>query len=300
MPYMRPLLATDLSDAARPAARLLPLLCALEARGRAVTVLPHPDMPTRLPRDAREDVRAAIEARRVDAENVLREWLRAEKLSSYEAQVRYGSIVRMLTREAETADIVAVGATGTSRLERIMLGSVARGILRRVGCDTLVARDGQGPRPIQSILLATDFQASSRAAAEVASSIAAMTGAHTQLLHTIDPSVAAGILYPGEMAGYDTSTVQKYAVDEIHRLNLERFEGSADERVVHGRAAQAIVAAGKDARADLLIVGSHGEGIASRVLLGSVAEAVVERAHCSVLLVRPRRRAAPSFTDGSP
>lgn len=288
MPYSRPLLATDLSDAARPAARLLPLLSSVDAQGRAVLVLQHPDMPTRLPREARDELRAAIEARRADAENVLREWLRAERLPDYDAQVRYGSVVRMLAREAETADIVALGATGLSRIERVLLGSVARGVLRRVGCDTLIARDGTAP--IRNVLVATDFQGSSRAAAEVAASITAITGAQVHLLHAIDPGVANGLIYASPASvGYDTSTVQKYALDEVHRLNVERFDGRADERVVHGRAAHAIVAAAKDARADLVLVGSHGEGIASRILLGSVAEAVVERSPCSVLVVRPRR-----------
>ena len=39
--------------------------------------------------------------------------------------------------------------------------------------------------------------------------------------------------------------------------------------------------------ADLVVVGTHGRGGAARALLGSVAEAVVRDAGCSVLVIPP-------------
>jgi nucleotide-binding universal stress UspA family protein len=40
--------------------------------------------------------------------------------------------------------------------------------------------------------------------------------------------------------------------------------------------------------ADLIIVGSHGQSFWSRALLGSVSNAVVNHAPCSVLVVKMR------------
>jgi nucleotide-binding universal stress UspA family protein len=50
--------------------------------------------------------------------------------------------------------------------------------------------------------------------------------------------------------------------------------------------AAAIVRAAEAAGADLIVVGSRGSTGLRRVLLGSVARDVVERAHCPVLVVR--------------
>jgi nucleotide-binding universal stress UspA family protein len=43
--------------------------------------------------------------------------------------------------------------------------------------------------------------------------------------------------------------------------------------------------------ADLIVVGSHGRGLAERFLLGSVSQAVTAHAGCSVEIVRRRRKA---------
>jgi nucleotide-binding universal stress UspA family protein len=44
--------------------------------------------------------------------------------------------------------------------------------------------------------------------------------------------------------------------------------------------------------ADLIVVGSHGRRGIKRFLLGSVSEAVAMNAHCSVVVVRGRKKSA--------
>jgi nucleotide-binding universal stress UspA family protein len=53
-----------------------------------------------------------------------------------------------------------------------------------------------------------------------------------------------------------------------------------------GKTATEIVKAAKDWSADLIVIGSHGRGGVDRLLLGSVAEAVMRHAACPVLVVR--------------
>jgi nucleotide-binding universal stress UspA family protein len=53
-----------------------------------------------------------------------------------------------------------------------------------------------------------------------------------------------------------------------------------------GEPAEALVRAGRDADADMIVVGSTGSGFVARALLGSTAENVVRRAPCDVLVVR--------------
>ena len=61
---------------------------------------------------------------------------------------------------------------------------------------------------------------------------------------------------------------------------------SVRTRILDGVPAQVIVEEARDWSADLIVVGSHGYGFMKRMLLGSVAGAVVANAPCSVLVVR--------------
>jgi nucleotide-binding universal stress UspA family protein len=70
------------------------------------------------------------------------------------------------------------------------------------------------------------------------------------------------------------------------RLKAAGF--AADLQVVADTsAANAIVDAARAWEADLIVMGSHGWSGLHRLLLGSVAEAVMRHAHCSVQVVRP-------------
>ncbi len=58
--------------------------------------------------------------------------------------------------------------------------------------------------------------------------------------------------------------------------------------VAAGHPAERIVALATAIEASLVILGTHSRSGVSRMLLGSVAEAVVRRAPCGVLVLRPR------------
>lgn len=82
---------------------------------------------------------------------------------------------------------------------------------------------------------------------------------------------------------------------------------SVSSRVIPGHPRSALNAVAARWKADLVVVGSRGLGPLRRLLLGSVAAAVVRRAGCSVEIVRPApwRRRRPGMrlllaTDGSP
>lgn len=57
--------------------------------------------------------------------------------------------------------------------------------------------------------------------------------------------------------------------------------------VVKGSPERELIDAAAEWRADLIVVGSHGRGFWGRLTLGSVTDAVVHHAPCSVLVVRP-------------
>ena len=48
-----------------------------------------------------------------------------------------------------------------------------------------------------------------------------------------------------------------------------------------------IVAYAKNQKADLIVIGTHGTRGLEKILLGSVAERVLKRAHCPTLIINP-------------
>lgn len=75
------------------------------------------------------------------------------------------------------------------------------------------------------------------------------------------------------------------AVSEAQTSGVENVTGVCEEGVV----VDEILARLAADPADLLVVGSRGLSTAQRILLGSVSTALVTRAPCPVLVVRPPR-----------
>ena len=73
---------------------------------------------------------------------------------------------------------------------------------------------------------------------------------------------------------------------EFIKTHLPNAAASITSKVDLGIPAQAIVEAAGTWGADLVVVGSHGYGFWGRLALGSVSDAVVHHAPCSVLVVR--------------
>lgn len=63
-------------------------------------------------------------------------------------------------------------------------------------------------------------------------------------------------------------------------------------KIVEGDPAEMIIAEALDWDADLIVLGSHGHGRLKRMMLGSVAGAVVANAPCSVQVVRTKHAEA--------
>jgi len=85
-----------------------------------------------------------------------------------------------------------------------------------------------------------------------------------------------------------TALVQRYVEDR-----RQAFRGSLDSVRVRAHLrleapAQEIAQIAADLEADLVVVGTHGRRGIARLLLGSVAEAVVRLAPCPVFVVRPK------------
>ena len=77
---------------------------------------------------------------------------------------------------------------------------------------------------------------------------------------------------------------------ESGRLREDGWDG--DALVRNGNPVDEILNVAEEIDADLIVLGSHGTGMAKRFLLGSVSDRVLEYAACSVLIVKQRPGAA--------
>ena len=74
--------------------------------------------------------------------------------------------------------------------------------------------------------------------------------------------------------------------EEIVRAAFRDSSKKITTKVIVGNAKETIVHDAEKFGADLIVLGSHGYGFLDRILLGSVSNAVLNHAHCSVLIVR--------------
>ena len=138
------------------------------------------------------------------------------------------------------------------------------------------------------ILVAIDDSKCSEAAVNgVANYLKAQT-AEVRILHVL-PSMVFSTL-PQTPRGYapemEDLTKQAHALVDKYAEQLRAGGYQVDSTVESGDACDTIIDIAAQWQADLIVLGSHGPKGVGRLLLGSVAYAVVRRATCSVLIFR--------------
>jgi len=196
------------------------------------------------------------------------------------------------------AELIVVGTQGRTGFDRWWFGSVAETTVRAASSSVLVARGGPEAAEggYRTILVGTDFSSLAEHAMARALDVAAK-GAQIRVLHAWH---MPGIISPESVVGLPElrDAVEAGCRDQsqtLLRAWRERATGFAlDGEVLEGRARDVLVDRATALGADLIVVGSHGRRGVRHLLLGSVAEAVVRHAPCSVLVARGPEAAAAS------
>jgi nucleotide-binding universal stress UspA family protein len=136
---------------------------------------------------------------------------------------------------------------------------------------------------IRTILQPTDFSERSAFALGLACSLARDYGARLILLHVAEP--------PYTVASEGMLVIPPLVDLEPFRERLQRLLPSdpkiaVEHRVVPGDPATEILQAAEETHSDVVVLGTHGRTGVARFLMGSVAEQVVRRAPCPVLVVK--------------
>ena len=147
---------------------------------------------------------------------------------------------------------------------------------------------------LKNILVATDFSKPSDVALAYGRDLARSYGSALNVLHVADN---AFLLFGGDPA---TTFVpdQQAEIERSAREQLEELITDDDRTMLHARSvvvtavgvAQAIVDYASAHACDLIVMGTHGRGAMAHLLMGSVAERVVQLSPCPVLTVRSPER----------
>ncbi len=166
-------------------------------------------------------------------------------------------------------------------------------------------------KPIQTLLVATDFSKTSKCAEERAALLAMEHGARLILLHNLS-GLALQRLRERLLHDYASTEAQllEHYRDALQRLAEDlggRWQIEVTTLLTTGQAHREISCAAGKSGADLVVVGAMGEHPVREFFLGSTAERVVRESPAPVLVVRnksrepyPRVLAALDLSSNSP
>lgn len=281
--YQRITLATDGSKDARTAAAALGAL-PWEA-GTAITIvgvvpISRPSAGSVLPmtgvgQDAVAFLELEQEAARVGATEAVAATaaeLRAAAPGITIAEVvRTGGTAEEILAQAEEdgADLVVAGAKGHGMLGAFVLGSVSEALVERSVCPVLIVRGGAWAAAAR-VLVGVGPEDEPERLGDAVLRLPLPQGSRVVVASVTD---AGGGEQADRLAAHLAANTQDLAVET---------------RSLKGDVAGELVRAAKEVPADLIVAGARARrGMRAHLGLGSVSRALVRRAACSVLVVRP-------------
>jgi nucleotide-binding universal stress UspA family protein len=217
------------------------------------------------------------------ATKVAEEAMPADRKVSVARKLVYSAPVPALLKMSEAAEMIVMGSSGHGLLTRGLLGSVSSTVVRHANCPVAVLRNEEPPPRNAPVLLGTDGSPASELATEIAFDEASRRGVDLVAIHAWSDAAVVEIFeidWPaveGEarrslaesLAGWQ----ERYPDVTVHRL------------IAQDRPARHLI--DKAETAQLVVVGSHGRGGLSRMLLGSVSNAVLHSVRIPIIVARP-------------
>jgi nucleotide-binding universal stress UspA family protein len=192
---------------------------------------------------------------------------------------------------ASQADLIVIGSHGRGALGSAVFGSVAAEVVEYADTPVLIVRTTS----ISRLVLADDGSASAAAARSLLGRMPGFQGLPVRVVSVVErqpswfgwsaeaPAVSAALEDAIQAALSEHRTIATAGAAELSSAGL-----LAESLVPSGDPAHELVLAAEQFKADLIMMGTRGTTGLERLLLGSVARKVVQRAHCSVLVLRAR------------
>jgi len=211
----------------------------------------------------------------------------AERWPGLSVEVRQvaGGPGATMVEESRRADLVVVGSRGLGGFVGLLLGSVGAQVAAHAHCPVLVVRPDEQPIDMDApVLVGVDGSEASRLAAGYGAAEATLRKVPLVLVHVGPPGEDRAT--PEEVeesqAAYQAEAVRLLA-DASAAVRAEYPDLVVREHPVRAAgAAQGLIEA--SGTASLLVVGTRGRHGFTGLLLGSVSQAVIQHAHCPVLV----------------
>ncbi len=208
----------------------------------------------------------------------------AEYLNS--GMVHAGNPADAIVETAKDFDLIVMTTHGRTGFSRLIMGSVAEKVIRFSPVPVLVVEEASAVKPMNKILLTTDFSEYSNKAIPFARSIATATGAQLDIIHVVSFEQFGSI--PQIQSATDTKKKQ------MQELVSERFDDMREQvktevlstqRSIHEK----ITKYAHKGDYNLVIMATIGRTGLEYLRLGSTASNVVRHVENAVLTVNPRR-----------
>jgi nucleotide-binding universal stress UspA family protein len=202
-----------------------------------------------------------------------------------------GNPSQVLIDYSREAKVIVLGSRGLGGIKGMVLGSVSAAVASHAYCPVVVTReDTDDLEQSGPVVVGIDGSEISAKATEWAFAEASARGTTLVAVHTwMDPQVqaaAAGIALTEE----DWKQLEEQQLQTLsERLAgfSSRYPDVTVERVVtRDRAVRALVEQADGAQ--LVVVGSHGRGGFTGMVLGSTSRALLQASPCPVMVVRPQ------------
>lgn len=199
-------------------------------------------------------------------------------------QLVYSAPAPALLELSDAAEMIVMGSSGRGLLARGLLGSVSSTVVRHANCPVAVVRDEKLPDLTTApVLLGTDGSPASELATEIAFDEASRRGVDLLAFHAWSDAAVSEVFeieWPAVESEAQRSLAESLAgwEERYPDVTVHRF-------IARDRAARHLI--DKSETAQLVVVGSHGRGGLTRMLLGSVSNAVLHSVRVPVIVARP-------------
>jgi len=212
--------------------------------------------------------------------------IKAEVISGDPASVIVDAAV------AEEVDLIIMSTHGYSGLDRFIMGSVTQRVLRHAPCPVMVIRK-RGV--LERVMITLDGSELAEAAVEPGLELADQFEAMTTFLRVKEPQSQPNFelvtQLEGIEAGFGEHLLEDYYGSVDSYLVKQQLQYADDRPIAtataYGDPVEAIIRHVQSEHINLLVMATHGRTGLNRWVYGSVAEKVLQRVDCAVLLIRP-------------
>lgn len=205
--------------------------------------------------------------------------------------VAEGNPAQLLIEYSHEAKLIVLGSRGLGALKGVVLGSVSSHVASNACCPVIVTKaDTLEPvNPDGPIVVGVDGSDNSKKATEWAFAEAAARGASVLAVHTwMDPEVqaaAAGVILSDDDMDRLSQEQKDLLTKALGDCKKRWPDVHVDTLVTEDRPTRVLV--DRSADAQLVVVGSHGRGAFTGMLLGSTSRSLLQASLCPVMVVRP-------------